>query len=206
MKKYILYSILTACIFPACEREEPPSVAQNRTSVPDQEMWNSTVTSINKGRKEAVVNYGHMLHYADKKLYKFDQGVLVDFYDADGEHASRLTAERGQMDERTNLVKAMGNVVVESDSGVTLFTEEVYYDQNIDKIISNVDVMFTRTEGDTMYGTGFESDPQLENYIVKSPHGKAHKGVDLSGDRWRKPETQPQDTTADVTDSLNIGP
>ncbi|MBN2001681.1 LPS export ABC transporter periplasmic protein LptC [candidate division KSB1 bacterium] len=203
MKNLLALIFLLIFIIAACEREEPPSGVSGKKDVPDQEMWNSTVTSMNKGHKEAVVNYGHMLHYAEKKIYEFDENVMVDFYNMEGQHASRLTARKGEMDERTNLVKAMGNVVVVSDSGVTLYTEEVYYDQNIDKIISNVDVLFTRAVGDTMYGTGFESDPQLNNYIIKNPHGKAHKGIDLSGERWKKPKDELPDSIKAHTDSLD---
>jgi LPS export ABC transporter protein LptC len=170
--------------------------SQVAEDIPDQEMWQSTVTSLNRGKKEAVVQYGHMLHYPNRKLYKFDEGVHVDFYDKTGAHASLLTAQKGELDEKTNNVKAMNHVVVVSDSGVTLNTEELGFDQNLNKIISKVDVKITTTKGDTFYGVGFESDTQLRDFEIKKLKGKAHKGFDLTMEKWKKEKAARSDSNA----------
>ena len=194
---------ITIILALGCYEEKPalPPKDASGHEVPDQEMWQSTVTSLNKGQKEAVVKYGHMLHYPERKVYKFDGGLSVDFYDKTGAHASVLTSEQGEMDEKTNNVKAMVNVVVVSDSGVTLYTEEIAFDQNLNKILSTVDVKITTTKGDTFYGVGFESDPQLKSYEIKKLSGRAHKGFDLTMDRWKKEKTAQTDSTAFREDS-----
>jgi LPS export ABC transporter protein LptC len=192
-------------LFLSCRSEKPVIIQKDAPAeeIPDQEMWQSTVTSFNKGKKEAVVQYGHMLHYPDRKFYQFDDGVKVDFYDKAGAHASVLNAKLGELDEKTNNVKAMKNVVVVSDSGVTLFTEEIAFNQELNKIISTVNVKLTTTKGDTFYGVGFESDPQLTNYEIKKLSGTMHKGLDLTMEKWKKEKpaanesTPPQKVVAD---------
>lgn len=191
-------SIFIVIAFLSCRSEKSVMVQKDSRGeeVPDQEMWQSTVTSMNKGKKEAVVQYGHMMHYPERKFYQFDDGVKVDFYDKTGAHASVLTSKRGELDEKTNNVKAMQNVVVVSDSGVTLFTEEIAFNQELNKIISTVDVKITTTKGDTFYGIGFESDPQLTNYEIKKLSGKAHKGLDLTMEKWKKEKSTLKDSTS----------
>ncbi len=200
---HVLILVSIAFFHIACNREKPAWVAeQNQTiEMPDQEGWNSTVTATKEGRVEAVVKYGHMMRFSEKKFAKFDQGVTVDFYQPDGRHGSLLTAERGELNETTNDVAAMGNVVVVSDTGVTLHTERLAYSQKNGKIFTEEKVMITTTDGDTLYGTGFESDPNLEHYTIKKVHGKAHAGVDLSTDRWEKKKQVSPDSSGPTTGS-----
>jgi LPS export ABC transporter protein LptC len=201
VKGSALFFSLVVFVVPSCTQIEPLDIPKDgdKTELPDQEMWDSQFRVMNKGVLEVIVEYGHMARFSDSKRADFDQGVKVDFYNNEGQHASVLTSERAELDERVNDVKAMGNVVVVSDSGVTLFTEEIAYSQETDMIVSEVDVMITTTNGDTIWGTGFESDPQLDNYKILKPHGISHRGLDMSEDRWKakRDSTElPPDSTA----------
>lgn len=208
-RKFILFHLLYLSLFLSvlgCNREKTASVAGQvtPTDMPDQEGWNSTVTSTKEGRIEAILKYGHMMRYSEKKLAKFDEGIKVDFYQADGKHSSLLTAERGELNESNNDVVGMGNVVVISDTGVTLYTQRLAYRQATGKIFTDEEIMLTTTDGDTLYGTGFESEPGLEHYVIKKAHGKAHSGADLSTERWKRKEPEQADSLAVEPDSLKM--
>jgi LPS export ABC transporter protein LptC len=182
MKK-ILILFLFPLLIPACDQQEQRQPTE-RTSVtdqqvPDQEGWNSVLRATHKGQLEAVVRYGHMKRYTGKKRVLFDQGIEVDFYQASGEHASRLTAEAGELNENNNNVIAMGTVVVRSDTGITLYTEKITFDPSENLIRSDHDVMVTTLDGDTLYGEGLVSDPRLHHIDLIRPRGRAHKGVDI---------------------------
>ncbi len=185
---FILFSVVM--LFCHCGRQEPSS-AKAPTLVdeafPDQEGWNSSVTSTKNGKLEAVVEYGHMMRYAKKNRILFDQGVRVDFFDVDGRKRSQLTADSGELNEVSNDIMAIGNVRVVSDTGITLFSEKLAYNQKTEKIYSDVEVMLITQKGDTLYGLGFESDKQLHVWRIKQPRGSSHKSVDLSGQQFRKP-------------------
>ena len=120
---------------------------------------------------------------------------------------SQLASEAGQFNQDSKNVKATGNVVVESDSGLTLYTQELYYYQKTDRILSNVDVMVCTANGDTLYGRGFEADTQMNNWKIIAPYdGVAHKSVDLSLERFEKnelPDASEIDTT-NAADSLLV--
>ncbi len=194
-----LHILFLFILFVGCSQQDPTQTQPpSNTEVPTQELWDAQIRSTDKGKLKAVINFGHMERYSNKSLILFDQGIDIDFYNEAGEKSSKLTADGGEMDENTEDVKAYGNVVVVSDSGFTLHTDELYYYKKPDKIVSNVKVKVTTTEGDTLHGVGFESDSQMDYWEIREPHdGVAHKGVDLSLDRFEK--TDAKDSVA--TDS-----
>jgi LPS export ABC transporter protein LptC len=183
-----MITILVFLTFFACSQQTDDTAGYSQDRAPDQEGWNSVVTITQKGEKVAVVHYGHMAHYMEKNTIFFDQGVKVHFYNENGERASTLTSQKGELDEKNNNVKALEHVIVESDTGITLYTNELDYNQRTNQIVSNTDVMITTQAGDTLYGTGLRSDPQLYNYTIIQPHGRAHQGVDFEPENWRRSE------------------
>lgn len=197
LNKKIAYLCFVFVVASCTDQEQTlpePTTVRN----PDQEGWNSTIRATKEGRLEAIVRYGHMERYNDQNRIFFDQGITVDFYGPNENLRSTLRARKGELDEKSNDVKASGNVVVESDTGITLFTEELFYDQQAQLIISNKEVAIITTDQDTLYGQGLRSNTQLTEYTLVRLHGKAHRGVDLSDKAWRRPsrdETVPDPVT-----------
>ena len=193
----------------SCSREDItfPEKEEDTVEKPDQEGWESTVKATNKGRVVAKVEYGHMVGFSQKKKMKFDQGVVIQFYDQIGNPSSTLSADRGEIDENTNDMYAMGRVIVATDTGITLYTEELAYFQKSEKILSEVDVMVTTQEKDTLYGTGFESDPHMIDWTILKPRGIAHTTADLSMQEFERKKSTLPDTgyiSPDSTTGSNL--
>ncbi len=189
-------------VLTACQHQDPVDVdASNQPEMPDQEIWNSMVKMTNKGKLSAIIHFGHMSRYMKKSMMLFDQKIDIDFYNDDGEIGSQLKSDAGEYDQDTKNVKAVGNVAVESDSGLTLYTQELYYYQDSDKILSKVNVKVTTAGGDTLYGKGFESDAQMNHWEIKEPYdGVAHKSVDLSLEQFKKADK----ADSSVVDSIAV--
>ena len=97
--------------------------------------------------------------------------VKADFYNDLGEHVSILYSDSAKINQRTNNLWATGNVHVESDSGFTHYANTILWDNQYKIIESKDSVMFTTTQGDTMYGVGFESDMDLTEWKIYKPTG-----------------------------------
>jgi len=177
---YIISLLLISLLITNCgKREDQSGMTDSEAELlPEQESWNSTITLSSSGKKIALVRSGHMAQYGNTNLIIMDGKIEVDFYDKDENHTSHLTAESGEIDERKKNLKAMGNVIVVSDNGETLFTEELLWNNKLQKIVSEVDVMIT-VEADTLYGVGFESDAGLDNWTIKEPKGRTSRIVDI---------------------------
>ena len=179
-----------------CQKNDESGTAKTtETEYPDQEGWNSTMTSTKEGILSAVIQYGHMKRFKKSKVVEFDGGIKIDFYDENGNHTSQLTSVRGKLNEGTNDIEAMENVVVVSDSGINLKTEQIWWDNSVEKVVTDKYVTITTNKNDTLYGFGFESDQYLDNWSIRKVSGKAGRGLDLGTEFSEKNET---------TDSMSV--
>jgi len=137
---------------------------------PDQESWNSVLTITKNARKVSVIKAGHYVKYNNRNTSYISEGLQADFYDEFGQHTSILTSEGGEVNDVIQDMIAYGNVKVESDSGTTLHSDTLIWDNELQKIISEIPVMIT-SGSDTIYGDTFISDPNLENYELTNSHG-----------------------------------
>ena len=156
--------------FFSCSDVPEDETVQADKQYPDQESWSSDIILTKDGKKIAIIGAGHLVKYNDQALISMDEKVDVDFFDNNENHLSHLKSEKAKINERTNDLVAFGNVVVVSDSGVTLYTEELKWDHKREKIISEVFIKLV-TELDTLTGVGFESDSNLENWVIHNPSG-----------------------------------
>jgi LPS export ABC transporter protein LptC len=179
--KSIVVLGLTLLCLAGCSQQDQEIVSsdQEKKEHPSQEGWNSQIYLSKAGRLQAVVRYGHMMKFEGLKVYQFDEGVVVDFYDDEGEHTSHLTSNKGEYHEATEDVIGRGNVVVVSDSGLTLRTDVLRWDNGREKIISDTLVMLTTPDYDTLYGVGFESNADLTRRVIRKPWGVSDQSIDF---------------------------
>ncbi|MDO9548711.1 MAG: LPS export ABC transporter periplasmic protein LptC [Candidatus Marinimicrobia bacterium] len=169
MKKPFIYLLLVILIL-ACSSVEDEVIEADAKKYPDQESWNTEIILTKNGQKRAIVLAGHLTKNNDESTIVLDETVDVDFFNAEQSHLSHLKSHRARVNENTNDLLASGNVVVVSDSGVTLYTEELRWDHRRERIISDVFITLV-SDQDTLTGIGFESDSDLENWIIDKPAG-----------------------------------
>jgi LPS export ABC transporter protein LptC len=162
-----------AC-FTGCEGKIKPAAlgGLSSASMPSQESWNTKVTFSDTGVVKAILKAGHLAMFDQSHTTQLDSGVHVDFFDELGRHSSVLTSRAGTVDEATNNLEAMGNVVVTSDSGTTVRTERMKWDNARQRILSDDFVRIT-TPKEKLQGHGFESDQNLRNYKIFHVTGTA---------------------------------
>ncbi len=164
----------------ACSDAGSSGPVAEKKEFPDQEGWNSEAIVSKDGRPKVRIRYAHMEKYTKKAEMHFDGGITADFYNTEGEHTSRLTAERGIMYETFQNFEAFGNVYFVTDSGMTLRSERLKWNNARERVSTDTFCTITTAEGDTLYGEGFESDPHLRNWTIMKPRGVSSKGVDLT--------------------------
>jgi LPS export ABC transporter protein LptC len=199
--KKILYCGL-AFLWLGCRSQEQQTVTPPNYDGPDQEGWNSRITVTSNGRQTAIVQYSHMEKFSKRREVKFDGGLVVDFYNTEGKHTSNLVSERGVLYEETNDVEALVNVVVKSDSGATILTQRLRWDNTRQKIVSNDFVTIITAQNDTVNGKGFQSDQSLKFWSIGKPSGVSQKKINLTGESDRRsssPDSAQSDKEAEKT-------
>ena len=144
---------------------------RSREGLPDQESWGVTIILTNEGLMRAKVKSGHLEKYNEKEFVLLDSSVTVDFFDDKEQHTSVLTSKKAEIDQASNDMKAIGNVVAVSDSGITLYSKTLTWSSKEEKLHTKDNIMITTLEEDTLYGVGFESDSDMKNWKILSPSG-----------------------------------
>jgi len=180
MIKVLPFLVINVVLSINCQKLEEDTVntALENNRVPDQESWQSTFTITQDGKKFAEVWSGYIAFFNEMGQTFLKDSIHADFFDKDGFHNSVLTADSGIVYSQTNNLVAFGNVVVVSDSGVVLETEKLRWDNELQKIISDVQVRFT-TQDDTLLGDSFISDPDLTNYEIRNARGYSRRKIPL---------------------------
>ena len=167
MKRYFFLLIF---LF-ACQSNELQKSGQTRQGRPDAESWDAVITLTNKGAKRGVIRSGHLEKYNDKEFILLDQNVDADFFNEEEVFTTNLKSLVAEIDEEEDFLVAIGNVVVVTDSGVTLFTDTLSWDNQKEKVFTSDSVIFITEKKDTLYGIGFESDIELNNWKILQPTG-----------------------------------
>ena len=155
----------------ACQSNELQKSGQTRQGRPDAESWDAVITLTNKGAKRGVIRSGHLEKYNDNEFILLDQNVDADFFNEEEVFTTNLKSLVAEIDEEEDFLVAIGNVVVVTDSGVTLFTDTLSWDNQKEKIFTSDSVIFITEKKDTLYGIGFESDIELNNWKILQPTG-----------------------------------
>ena len=142
---------------------------------PDQESWDVRITVTNAGIKRADIKADYLEQFIDKGFLTLENNVQIDFYNANEQHMSNVFADKAEINEHTNFLKALDNIIVKSDSGVTLFTDTLSWDNSKELIFTEDSVMITTETNDTLYGIGFESDMNMERWKILKPRGVTNR-------------------------------
>jgi len=158
----MVLSMLVAASAVGCHKDAPSTTSGEEVRIPDQEARDFTLTESMEGRKSWTLWATYAAMYNDKNLVDA-RTVRIDFFDKEGKKNSSLTADQGIVFQRTNDLEARGKVHVTTESGVTLETDSLRWQNARGKIVSDAFVRVTRN-GDVVTGYGFESDATLEHF------------------------------------------
>lgn len=172
-----LFFLLSLNFLACSDWQENESPSGNDQNIPNQEGWKSKAIFSTDGVVSAELQYEHMMRWDKWQLTTFNQGIQLDVYE-EGRHQMTLTADSGEIKSQTNSLLALGNVYIVSDSGITMRTQKIIWDDAKQKIFADGFVTIT-TEEDTLNGYEFESDRNLNHWKMKRAFGQSGREVDL---------------------------
>lgn len=101
----------------------------------------------------------------------FPKGVKVIFYDKNLKEKSMLTCLHARIYDRTKIMEARNKVeIVSRVKQEKLNTERLVWDERKGLIYSDEFVRVT-TRDKVLYGQGFQSDQNFDNWVIKKPTG-----------------------------------
>lgn len=160
----MLAAALAAFILLSCESVDEGGRSVYTEDVPDQEFSDFTTVESDSGVVKWVLAAPVARVYNASKLLVTDD-PRIEFYNEDGTLASVLLARKGEFNQVTHDLTALGNVVVTSSEGYMLETESLVWVEKLEEIHTEDFVRFIKGE-DILTGYGFRSDPDLKNVEI----------------------------------------
>lgn len=149
----------------------PPPSAEP-AEMPEQQIYDYLLTESEDGVKDWQLASHRMEKYADRQDVEL-YDLTMDFFE-EGRYFSTLTADRGRANLDTKELFAWGNVVVVTEDGRRLETEQLHYDDQRRLIHNDVFNRLTWRD-DVVTGYGLEATPDLEYVEIKK---QVRAGVD----------------------------
>ena len=172
----LLTRMILITLFISCSSSGESDNSNTTEELNENEIWNPLII-LSREETKIVTAKAEKLYKNSDEMSLLVGNVKVDFFGEEGEHISILYSDSAQINEQNNNLHANGNVYVVSDSGYTLTTSELFWDNRYKMIMAEDSVMFTTTEGDTMYGVGFESDMDLDQWRIFQIFGVTREGI-----------------------------
>ncbi len=160
----ILALLLALPLYLSCEGVGEDNRSVYTEDVPDQEFTDFTTVESDSGVVKWVLSAPVARVYNASKLLVTDD-PRIEFYNEDGTLASVLLAKKGEYNQVTHDLTALGDVIVTSSEGYTLETESLVWVERLEEIHTEDFVRFIKGE-DILTGYGFRSDPNLENVEI----------------------------------------
>lgn len=102
---------------------------------------------------------------------EFPNGLRVDFFDERGKPNGKLTSKNGTRYEKKGLMIVRDSVVWESENNERLETEELTWDDKLQKVYTNKYVIIRRP-GEIIHGYGFEANQDFTNSRIRAVQGR----------------------------------
>ena len=172
-------------LFSCAERETPPegSVETMMTEYSDS----LSIIMSRNGRRSYHFTAPQLEGYtlAREPYREFRRGIRITTYKDDSLSTvdAVLTANYAIYYEKRELWEAKGNVVVEKSDGKTLYTQQLFWNAQTDKVYSNVDSKIVQNNGrDVFIGEGFESDEEFKDWRFRRMKGRMEVEMKQSAD------------------------
>ncbi len=171
----VLWGLIALAFF-SCESElSPDSIALRRRDEPRMEVYNFKYIYTDSGKVQAILTAPYAKEvFKDAKTneteFVFPRGFVLRFFNEEGIEESRITARYGKIYDRNTKAMARGAVRLQNSEGSLLETEELYWDQQKDRVYTDRFVKIT-TAREVVYGEGLEADSRFQWYTLRSLRG-----------------------------------
>jgi LPS export ABC transporter protein LptC len=144
----------------------------SRQNPPDQEVKEAHIHRSEQGRLQVEIDAPLITRYSQPSARTiYPKGVDLRFYDEGRRMKTSIYARRAVSFDDRNIMKASDSVVViDYNSGDTIYLEDIIWRDDEDIIFSNHPVRSVNGNRVT-YGDGFVSDEQLANLRITRQRG-----------------------------------
>jgi LPS export ABC transporter protein LptC len=169
----VIFAILTAFLFQGCNTEvEKIKPFTSPENLPVLSAVDFETTYIDSFKIQFYMKAPVLERYVveGQPYLEFPKGILLVKYDSQQKVISRITSDYARQYEKEKKWEARNNVVAVNYQGDTLKTEYLVWEEKSKRIYSDKFVKVI-TKDRIITGTGFASDQNLQNWVIKDIKG-----------------------------------
>lgn len=153
----------------ACERKLETINNTEVLSLPSHTAKDFVSVYSDSGKVQLILSSPLMETYNNKEepYSEFRQGLKAFYYDGKEKEVASVVSKYAKYHETKNLWELKDSVVVIFETNDRLETEQLFWDQEKDRIFTDRFVKLTN-EDQTVMGNGFESDSKLTRRWIKN--------------------------------------
>lgn len=174
--KNIIIPVITGIIvfFSSCQRNSIEKINQltSELNTPTVSVYNTEIIYSEGAIMKNKLTSKEVNRYlkTEEPYIEFPQGIHVQFFDSAKNVTSFIKANYCIYDENTKIWTAENDVISVNETGDTLNTEYLVWNQNTGKIYSDRYVRITNQDG-IIHGKGLEANEDFSNWKIKQTSG-----------------------------------
>ena len=165
-----IFLIFTVLFF-SCNKNEVASTDSIHNFIDNEIKGDVRIEIFKKEKPSIFIDAGVLHQYNDGNTLLFN-GVIADLYNDDGNKASVVYSDSAIIFNKSDSVKAIGDVLIISVKGYELRTDKIILYNDLKLVKSDDDVSFTSNNDDWLYGKGFWSNFDMSNFEILKPKGE----------------------------------
>lgn len=170
--KSIVFLFIGTMLLSCNKRLNKIQSTSNTTFLPVSIAENINTKHTDSGRLTSVLLSPKMINFSNKEFpyYEFPEGINLTLFDENNQ-SSTVVSNEAILYNKTDLIDLRGNVILTTATNDTLYTEQLYYDQNKEWLFTDNPVKF-RTKDYITNGIGFDANQDFTNAQVMEVTGR----------------------------------
>lgn len=172
-KVTILMLTLFVTLF-SCNRETPVVRKDKKTNFPNRSLIDANIIFKDSGKVSMNLRSPLIEEYSliDTPYTLFRKGLELDFYENGAEKPGFFKADWGKLSDKTGIYEGRGNVVIVTDAGDSVKSEQLFWDKNKKLIYSTKLVELIGKDGSKITAkNGIEAADDLQEYTLFNNEG-----------------------------------
>lgn len=144
----------------------------DRQLLPKQELYDATILRSRAGKIQSELTAPHISQYESPEAKTiYPKGVTLHFYDSEGDSTFSLKANYAMSWDKQGILMARDSVVIVNyESGDTIYLQDIVWNQTERRIFSN-HPLHSKNGQRITYGDSFHSDEEFEHLQIVNQRG-----------------------------------
>lgn len=158
----------------SCDRDLPTITKGKKTNFPNRSLIDANIIFKDSGKITMNLRSPLIEEFSliDTPYTIFRKGLELDFYEKGNEKPGFFKADWGRLSDKSGIYEGRGNVVMVTDQGDTVKSEQIFWNKDKKLIYSTKQVELISKDGSKLTAiNGIEATDDLETYTLFNNEG-----------------------------------